>query len=82
MVRKRYIGDRNSVFAGRDFNELQSARGLVYADGLLLSNLLGSSYAYPPRWSLIAPTTSRASTCCTARFPRSIRATRSARPCC
>ncbi|MBR8122149.1 TonB-dependent receptor [Burkholderia multivorans] len=55
MVRKRYIGDRNSVFAGRDFNELQSARGLVYADGLLLSNLLGSSYAYPPRWSLIAP---------------------------
>ncbi|OXH83538.1 hypothetical protein CA831_33280, partial [Burkholderia multivorans] len=37
MVRKRYIGDRNSVFAGRDFNELQSARGLVYADGLLLS---------------------------------------------
>jgi iron complex outermembrane receptor protein len=29
MVRKRFIGDRNSVFAGRDFNELQSARGLV-----------------------------------------------------
>jgi len=55
MVRKRFTGDRNSVFAGRDFNELQSARGLVYADGLLLSNLLGSSYAYPPRWSLIAP---------------------------
>ncbi|KVX10069.1 TonB-dependent receptor [Burkholderia ubonensis] len=55
MVRKRYIGDRNAVFAGRDFNELQSARGLVYADGLLLSNLLGSSYAYPPRWSLIPP---------------------------
>ncbi|MBN3845214.1 Plug domain-containing protein, partial [Burkholderia sp. Ac-20349] len=55
MVRKRYIGDRNSVFAGRDFNELQSARGLVYADGVLLSNLLGSSYAYPPRWSLIPP---------------------------
>ncbi|MFL9872871.1 TonB-dependent receptor [Paraburkholderia megapolitana] len=55
MVRKRFIGDRNSVFSGRDFNEMQSARGLVYADGLLLSNLLGSSYGYPPRWSLIAP---------------------------
>ncbi|AGR72998.1 TonB-dependent receptor [Burkholderia pseudomallei] len=55
MVRRRYIGDRNSVFAGRDFNELQSARGLVYADGILLSNLLGSSYSYPPRWSLIQP---------------------------
>src|SRR5258705_3013815 len=46
MVRKRFTGDRNSVFAGRDFNELQSAHGLVYADGLLLSNLLGSSYAH------------------------------------
>ncbi|HLX03297.1 MAG TPA: TonB-dependent receptor [Trinickia sp.] len=55
MVRKRFTGDRNAPFAGRDFNELQSARGLVYADGLLLSNLLGSSYSYPPRWSLIAP---------------------------
>jgi iron complex outermembrane receptor protein len=55
MVRKRFTGDRNTVFAGRDFNELQSARGLVYADGVLLSNLLGSSYSFPPRWSLIAP---------------------------
>ena len=55
MVRKRFTGDRNSVFAGRDFNELQSARGLVYADGLLLSNLLGNSYSFPPRWSMVFP---------------------------
>ncbi|MFX7764102.1 Plug domain-containing protein, partial [Acinetobacter baumannii] len=36
MVRRRFIGDRNSNFAGRDFNEIQSARGLLYADGILL----------------------------------------------
>lgn len=47
MVRKPFTGDCNSVFAGRDFNELQSARGLVYADGLLLSNLLA---AHDARW--------------------------------
>ncbi|UCF24826.1 MAG: TonB-dependent receptor [Ralstonia sp.] len=55
MVRRRFIGDRNSIFAGRDFNEIQSARGLLYADGILLSNLLGSSYTYPPRWSMVGP---------------------------
>ncbi len=27
MVRKRFSGGRNAPFAGRDFNELQSARG-------------------------------------------------------
>src|SRR5690606_21927736 len=31
------------------------ARGLVYADGLLLSNLLGNSYTFPPRWSMVFP---------------------------
>lgn len=55
MVRRRFIGDRNAIFAGRDFNEIQSARGLLYADGILLSNLLGSSYGYPPRWSMVGP---------------------------
>ncbi|MEV8472770.1 TonB-dependent receptor [Ralstonia sp. UNC404CL21Col] len=55
MVRRRFIGDRNSIFAGRDFNEIQSARGLLYADGILLSNLLGSSYSFPPRWSMVGP---------------------------
>jgi len=49
-VRKRFIGDLNSIIAVRGTSNSQSARGLVYADGLLLSNLLGNSYSFPPRW--------------------------------
>ncbi len=52
-IRKRYIGDRNSIVQSRSNGTIQSARSLVYADGLLLSNLLGNSFAYPPRWSLV-----------------------------
>jgi iron complex outermembrane recepter protein len=54
-VRKRFIGDLNSIIAVRGTSNTQSARGLVYADGLLLSNLLGNSYAFPPRWSMVFP---------------------------
>ncbi|MBB5464442.1 iron complex outermembrane receptor protein [Paraburkholderia sp. CI2] len=54
-VRKRFIGDLNSIIAVRGTGNTQSARGLVYADGLLLSNLLGNSYSFPPRWSMVYP---------------------------
>ncbi|WP_083228677.1 TonB-dependent receptor [Bordetella sp. H567] len=54
-VRKRFIGDQNSIIAVRGTSNSQSARGLVYADGLLLSNLLGNSFTFPPRWSMVAP---------------------------
>ncbi len=54
-VRKRFIGDLNSIIAVRGTSNTQSARGLVYADGMLLSNLLGNSYAFPPRWSMVFP---------------------------
>ncbi|WP_429559921.1 TonB-dependent receptor [Paraburkholderia youngii] len=54
-VRKRFIGDLNSIIAVRGTSNTQSARGLVYADGLLLSNLLGNSYSFPPRWSMVSP---------------------------
>jgi len=54
-VRKRFIGDVNSIIAVRGTSNTQSARGLVYADGLLLSNLLGNSYSFPPRWSMVYP---------------------------
>ncbi|MCY1251980.1 Ferric enterobactin receptor [compost metagenome] len=52
-VRKRFIGDMNSIISVRSTSSRQSARGLVYADGLLLSNLLGSDFSFPPRWSLV-----------------------------
>lgn len=55
QVRKRYIGDRNGIVASRSSGTLVSARSLVYADGLLLSNLLGNSYNFPPRWDMVSP---------------------------
>jgi iron complex outermembrane receptor protein len=56
LIRKRFTSDRNSVIARRDFNELHSERAhLAYADGLLLSNLPDSRYAYPPRGWPIEP---------------------------
>ncbi|WP_144141291.1 TonB-dependent receptor [Paraburkholderia sp. BCC1884] len=54
-VRKRFVGDLNSIIAVRGTSNSQSARGLVYADGLLLSNLLGNNFSFPPRWSMVFP---------------------------
>lgn len=52
-IRKRYTGDRNALIGGRSFSELQAPRGLVYADGYLLSQFLGQFNA--PRWNVVAP---------------------------
>jgi iron complex outermembrane receptor protein len=52
-VRERYIGDRNAIVSTRTTGTVSSAESLVYADGLLLSNLLGNSYSYPPRWQMV-----------------------------
>ena len=54
-VRKRGIGDNNATVSVRSTSTRQSARTLVYADGLLLSNLLGSDFSFPPRWSMVTP---------------------------
>jgi iron complex outermembrane receptor protein len=51
-IRKRFVGDENATFSVRGTSNQQSARGLVYLDGLLLSNLLGNNWANPPRWSM------------------------------
>lgn len=56
LVRKRYIGDYNhAVLATRASGTGNSARSLVYADGILLSNLLGNGAAFTPRWGLVTP---------------------------
>jgi iron complex outermembrane recepter protein len=56
LVRKRYIGDfDHAVLASRASGTGNSARSLVYADGILLSNLLGNGAAFTPRWGLVAP---------------------------
>ena len=56
LVRKRYVGDYNhAVPSTRASGTGNSARSLVYADGILLSNLLGNGAAFTPRWGLVTP---------------------------
>lgn len=55
QVRERYIGDPNATISGRDSGTLQSARSLLYADGLLLSNLMSNGWDGAPRWGMVAP---------------------------
>jgi iron complex outermembrane receptor protein len=55
-VRKRFIGDYDhAVLATRASGTGNSARSLVFADGILLSNLLGNGASYTPRWGLVTP---------------------------
>jgi iron complex outermembrane receptor protein len=54
-VRERSIGDRNGIISTRTTGTISSAESLVYDNELLLSNLLGNSYSYPPRWGLVSP---------------------------
>ncbi|MBA2077805.1 TonB-dependent receptor [Rhodanobacter sp. PCA2] len=56
QVRQRYIGDPNATISGRNSGTLQNARSLLYADGLLLSNLMSNSWDGAPRWGMVAPT--------------------------
>ncbi|WP_257387304.1 TonB-dependent receptor [Tahibacter caeni] len=56
LVRKRYIGDYDhAVLATRASGTSNSARSMVFADGILLSNLLGNGATFTPRWGLVAP---------------------------
>lgn len=55
-VRRRYIGDYDhAVLASRASGTGNSARSLVYADGILLSNLLGNGASFTPRWGMVTP---------------------------
>ena len=55
QVRERYIGDRNGPIATRTTGTLSSAQTLLYADGVLLSILLGNSFGFAPRWGMVSP---------------------------
>ncbi|TFW13881.1 TonB-dependent receptor [Massilia arenosa] len=55
-VRKRFVGDYDhAVLASRASGTGNSARSLVYADGILLSNLLGNGASFTPRWGMVSP---------------------------
>lgn len=55
FVRKRYAGDSNGVPGFRGTHSTQSARTLVMVDGFVVSNFLGNSFAYSPKWGVVGP---------------------------
>ena len=56
IVRKRHFGDTQDPVATRTSGLGQSARSLVYVDGLLLSALIGNNNTFAtPRWAMVAP---------------------------
>jgi iron complex outermembrane receptor protein len=56
LVRKRYNGDYNhAVLSTRASGTGNSARSMVYADGILLSNYLGNGATFAPRWGMVTP---------------------------
>lgn len=55
FVRKRFIGDLNGVPGFRGTHSTQSARTLVLVDGFLVSNFLGNSFGFPPKWGVVGP---------------------------
>jgi iron complex outermembrane receptor protein len=56
IVRKRNFGDQYAPLATRTSGLGQSARSLIYADGVLLSALIGNNNgSASPRWGLVTP---------------------------
>ena len=56
VVRKRNIGDTQAPLATRTSGLGASARSLIYADGALLSALIGNNNTLAsPRWGLVSP---------------------------
>jgi iron complex outermembrane receptor protein len=56
LVRKRHPGDVQAPITTRTSGLGSSARSLVYADGVLLSALIGNNNSFAsPRWGMVAP---------------------------
>ena len=56
VIRKRHIGDNFAPIATRTSGLGASARSLIYADGALLSALIGNNNGNgSPRWTLVTP---------------------------
>lgn len=56
VVRKRHIGDTQAPLATRTSGVGSSARSLIYADGVLLSALIGNNNSFAsPRWGMVSP---------------------------
>ena len=56
LVRRRHIGDTQAPISTRTSGVGASARSLIYADGVLLSALIGNNNSTAsPRWGMVAP---------------------------
>ncbi|MEL0210170.1 MAG: TonB-dependent receptor [Novosphingobium sp.] len=55
FVRKRYAGDSNGVPGFRGTHSTQSARTLTMVDGFVVSNFLGNSFSFAPKWGVVGP---------------------------
>src|SRR5205085_9728155 len=56
LVRKRHVGDSQAPLATRTSGVGASARSLIYADGVLLSALIGNNNSFAsPRWGMVSP---------------------------
>jgi iron complex outermembrane receptor protein len=56
LVRQRHFGDTQDPIATRTSGVGSSARSLIYADGILLSSLIGNNNGNAsPHWGLVAP---------------------------
>jgi len=56
FVRKRHIGDTQAPVTTRTSGVGSSARSLIFADGVLLSALIGNNNSFAsPRWGMVAP---------------------------
>jgi iron complex outermembrane receptor protein len=55
FVSKRFAGDDAAGISLRGTSAEQSARTLVMVDGFVVSNFLGSSARFAPKWNVIGP---------------------------
>ena len=55
FVRQRYIGDANAPIGMRGSSPYQSARTMVFVDGLPIWNPLQASFNGSPRWNMASP---------------------------
>ncbi|MES1202690.1 MAG: TonB-dependent receptor [Pseudomonadota bacterium] len=56
LVRKRHVGDTQAPISTRTSGVGASARSLIYADGVLVSALIGNNNSNAsPKWGMIAP---------------------------
>ncbi|MBX2857173.1 MAG: Plug domain-containing protein, partial [Cellvibrionaceae bacterium] len=54
VIRRRFIGDSNGTLGIRGSNMFQTARSMVFADGVPLHYLLQSRWNGAPRWTMVS----------------------------